>query len=720
MRVRMLLLLQLAMHAAGMRLHADVRGAASAGQNLLEYMGYFAVASDGSGASVAVLDYVCSVVTDSPSARLLVMTEASYERVAAPVVDCDTKLAAAVTIAELPPGSSIGRAIVVNRASPVYMYAAVPVCNGTSAAVSCDLHITFSGTGYAEVPYSAVGIVQTYIITFLAAVVCLLALVISQEWLLHASWVATPLPVKLAGLSCFLWGCGCGFMLVHWVAYTINGEGEPSLEGTARVADALARLVAAILLLLLVKGWRLSPTVTGSRPADVSALARLIIAVAAGCLGCLYIALAGWYLQDRDVTSTLYAYDSPPGLVICAMYTIVGALFALQGVLSWHRFRDAPGARRFFVVLTAGFVSWFAIVPIAVLVGNTLPDYEDERCVEITEAVASIVFYAAAVYALRPSVSQTVFNAYSQLIDDLDDPRVSAPILPKTPRRKPSSDGGGGRSPAVASPRRRSSGSGSFSDVPDYGSVREHSGESYDNVFNSSGYMSPGVGAAAMPTMGASYAVSGSPVPPRRSTSFASPGPVVVLPTIVEVTSPSRSAGAGGVPSSASTASTTSSDDEDSRRRRPTSSSSLLASAPPSIRAPGTPMTTGSLRTGAGRRGIASPPAPSPGSGRAGMPASPTPRSLGATVPLMGTPTRASSARTSVVPAGALTGVPLDRYLASMGMDPASDAAISDAFITAAYSSPIVATVGDARRNRNGVRPKTMSSLDRGSQGRRY
>jgi hypothetical protein len=167
--------------------------------------------------------------------------------------------------------------------------------------------------------------------------------------------------------------------------------------------------VVIVVVLLVVRGW--------GTPSGTSWIATLGIAISVLLLASLYIAMGGWYLNDRNPQSTTYVYDSPPGLLICFLHCALSVWVVVEtAFVRWFERRHT--LRLYFTLLGALHIVYFAMLPICVGVGLTLPDYQDERVVEISVCICTIIYYILATLLFRPGFIGPVF-VYNEPARDL-------------------------------------------------------------------------------------------------------------------------------------------------------------------------------------------------------------------------------------------------------------------------------------------------------------
>ena len=90
--------------------------------------------------------------------------------------------------------------------------------------------------------------------------------------------------------------------------------------------------------------------------------------------------MAMWYLVWLDPASTLYIYDSWPGVGICALQLGVLCWFTTT-LLETRAYEEATSKRRFFLQIGALFTIYIISLPIIVLVASVLSPWVREKIV---------------------------------------------------------------------------------------------------------------------------------------------------------------------------------------------------------------------------------------------------------------------------------------------------------------------------------------------------
>jgi hypothetical protein len=132
----------------------------------------------------------------------------------------------------------------------------------------------------------------------------------------------------------------CNVLLfVHFTTYEFNGVGVPFFKYAAKITEVFVRVGTLLLAMLIAKGWTInSVELDGQIKLSCVILAILV----------LYLSMAMWYLVWLDPASTLYIYDSWPGLGICVLQLCVLGWF-INTILETRSFEKASTKRFFFL-----------------------------------------------------------------------------------------------------------------------------------------------------------------------------------------------------------------------------------------------------------------------------------------------------------------------------------------------------------------------------------
>ena len=376
------------------------------------FIAYVAVAA-GSGETVARVSFDI-VVQGNASSQLFVVSEATWRSLPS---TCNCSCAASAALPDAwavltPNARTTDRMLVPGAADPEFVFIAAVSCglpSDPSITLDWSLHILFEHTGFSEIDYSGLGLLPSYAAATFVSACVLVAFVAGHSWIYTDHWHGTATPVKAGAAAGVFWCLACALLLLHWAVVAATGKTDLGVEGTGRVFDAISRLILVGMLLAVARGLG----VTHAKPSRGT---RIYLVTVVTLIGVTYVALAAWYVRGRTVASTTYVYDSPQGLTVVGLQGAVGILFVVDVI---QRLREpaiatSPPKRRFYQAALSIFTLYFVAQPVIVGIGMLLPDWQDERVVEITSLSFTAAVFVALVILLRPSVSDVVFDSWSR------------------------------------------------------------------------------------------------------------------------------------------------------------------------------------------------------------------------------------------------------------------------------------------------------------------
>lgn len=198
-----------------------------------------------------------------------------------------------------------------------------------------ELHFTQADGG--ELPVQQEGLPVVYGIMAALSAVTAAAQAVSAR-AMRQSESFHPI-VKLLTLVVGFFFATNALLCLHFVAFEFNGIGVPFFNYSAKIMQVFVRVGTILLAMLVAKGW----TITSVTLHGQETLSCLMITI----LG-LYLSMAMWYLVWLDPASTLYIYESWPGVGICAIQLAVLAWFG-NTLFETRSYEEAKSKRRFFL-----------------------------------------------------------------------------------------------------------------------------------------------------------------------------------------------------------------------------------------------------------------------------------------------------------------------------------------------------------------------------------
>jgi hypothetical protein len=154
--------------------------------------------------------------------------------------------------------------------------------------------------------------------------------------------------------------------LIHYVIYSRDGVGSYFLYIMGNIFDYLAALVFMLLLILIAKGWGITyPSISHIQDQRLVLFGILVI------FFIFYVVLFFWSLFGLDPASTVYVYQSIPGIIFLVV-RFVTLLYFLFCIFRTLREENDESKRKFYVIFGAGYTFWFLSLPLLVLLALRL------------------------------------------------------------------------------------------------------------------------------------------------------------------------------------------------------------------------------------------------------------------------------------------------------------------------------------------------------------
>nr|CAI9858984.1 Phytopthora agathidicda G protein coupled receptor 1 [Phytophthora agathidicida] len=189
-------------------------------------------------------------------------------------------------------------------------------------------------------------------------------------------------------------------LFVHFSRYQFNGVGVPFFKVAAKITDVFVNVGTLLLAMLIAKGWTINNVALDGQVK----LSCVILAILA-----LYLSMAMWYLVWLDPASTLYIYDSWPGLGICVLQVCVLGWF-INAILETRSYEKASTKRHFFLRMCCLFSVFFVALPIIVLIASFLSPWVREKTVAAMTTSVHCFIYLTLIYTLWPTRAPRYFE----------------------------------------------------------------------------------------------------------------------------------------------------------------------------------------------------------------------------------------------------------------------------------------------------------------------
>ncbi|TYZ61713.1 hypothetical protein PybrP1_003865 [[Pythium] brassicae (nom. inval.)] len=206
--------------------------------------------------------------------------------------------------------------------------------------------------------------------------------------------------MKLLTMAVLFFCVANALLFLHFYAFQFTGVGVPLFEYAAKMMEVFVRVAMLLLAMLVAKGWTINSVALEGQ----EKLSCLMITI----LG-LYLSLAMWYLVWLDPASTLYIYDSWPGVGICVL--LLGVLvWFVNTILDTRAYEEGAAKRRFFLQIGALFSVYILALPVIVLIASFLSPWVREKVVASITTSVEICIYSALIYLLWPSRAPRYFE----------------------------------------------------------------------------------------------------------------------------------------------------------------------------------------------------------------------------------------------------------------------------------------------------------------------
>lgn len=281
---------------------------------------------------------------------------------------------------------------------PRFWYVVLAKCGSLPVGVYARYMLETTQADGSQVPVNERGLRELYGLSSVLWLGLVLTQAVAAAKMLRAG-VFHPLAKLLAASVVMYFGRNLA-LFGHWGALARNGQGVPGLEVLAHVSSAFVRVFMLLLLMLIAKGWTISTTQIPQR-------GKLIVGVMVLLL--LYTSLALWDLFYRDPASSMYIYDSAPGISIAA--THIGFLCWFSATIyATLQLEHSPVRRKFFVAVWRIYAFYLLILPCAVLVATFVKPWMRQKVVEYVLELCNTCAYAGLIYFLWPSRAPTYFQ----------------------------------------------------------------------------------------------------------------------------------------------------------------------------------------------------------------------------------------------------------------------------------------------------------------------
>ncbi|MES1912895.1 MAG: hypothetical protein MHM6MM_005119 [Cercozoa sp. M6MM] len=232
---------------------------------------------------------------------------------------------------------------------------------------------------------------------------------------------------KFFGASVFLFLGYLLFKMIHWTGYATNGVGVPFFSAVGSLMLFGSQLLFFVMLMAMAQG-SVEDALNGKNK----------IVLGAFCV--LYASAFIWSLAGADEAAHSYLFDgsSAAGILLILSTCAMGVWFAFENFQSWQRANDSFHVQMFF------FLGWFAIIPLAGIVGSATTPTLREKTVQTMTVLMQFVFFLATMALFLKGDAQAkvcgssaVHHGASLDAADLSvDPSAGVPVTTASPYRE--------------------------------------------------------------------------------------------------------------------------------------------------------------------------------------------------------------------------------------------------------------------------------------------
>jgi Rhodopsin-like GPCR transmembrane domain len=417
----------------GIRISGDLSIAPPNGFAVVAFLDDFAVAYDANAPVAEIEIYVERYDVDLRPIQFAVYSEDRWNQVQTDSCDCLCKYSFSYDVIDLPNNSSLSTMQLYNSNEPTFYYSSILSCN-ISTTLYYELHIKFQKTGFEELGYDSIGLIELYAVNTSTLWLVTLLFVLFHNFFLSSSWDTTPIVVKIFTGSILSTAFATSLMLSHYLALANNGIGELAVESVGRFMEVVSRIFFVLTLILLIHGL-------GITVYSLSKRAKVIFSGIMFILLSIYLSLAIWYLKLRDKTSTTYVYDEAPGIVLCGLHVMLSIFMASELLYQFSQRKKTLNSSQtyFFISLSFLFPLYVLSLPVSVFLGITfLPDYSDERVVEIVTTTINTFCIIVLAFLLRPGNLHRVFICWFeiQFSHEIIDRKEDTPLIDTSANRR--------------------------------------------------------------------------------------------------------------------------------------------------------------------------------------------------------------------------------------------------------------------------------------------
>jgi len=292
-------------------------------------------------------------------------------------------------------------------ARPHYWYIAISNCGETSKLeFEYDFQfINVGGPWERQFSYDDQGLIEMYLIFWI--LFTLVTIVhLRGVWTLFSTKSFHPI-VKLLTTTLLLETFSLLCLFIHYVIYASNGIGANGLKGLGEILDMGTQLVFMFLLILIAKGWCITrTTITGQK--------LLLVVGSLFLIG--YVSMFTWENVGRDRASSLYIYESVPGILLLVLRVITFGWFLWELRQTFIEEED-PKKRTFYKYFGGAYSCWFLALVLVVITAIISPAWDRAKTVMALYLIFNCLGFCSLAFILWPSRAIYYFQIIKK--DDL-------------------------------------------------------------------------------------------------------------------------------------------------------------------------------------------------------------------------------------------------------------------------------------------------------------
>jgi len=283
---------------------------------------------------------------------------------------------------------------------PHFWFLAISNC-GASSRLEFQYEFEFLNSGGAwkrQFSYDEQGLVGMHLFFWLFFTMVFIVH-LRGVWILFQSNAFHPI-VRLLTVTLLLETVSLFCLFVHYAIYASNGVGANGLHGLGELLDMCAQLVFMLLLILIAKGWAITRTlITGQK--------LVLIMVSSFTIG--YISLFTWQNVGMDHASTLYIYESVPGIILLVLRVFTLGWFLWELRTTYLQETDS-NKRRFYLMFGGAYTVWFLMLVIIVLIALIIPAWDRAKVVIGMSLCNNCLGFCLLAFLLWPSRAMKYFQ----------------------------------------------------------------------------------------------------------------------------------------------------------------------------------------------------------------------------------------------------------------------------------------------------------------------